>query len=74
MSNGVRLETGSQGRIGTTFDTFWRSARTGRLSAAAEQLVSEHTTVARRIQALEDEPNSRLFLASAAAATVDRGE
>jgi molybdate transport repressor ModE-like protein len=37
------------------------SARTGTLSAAAKQLGTEHTTVARHIQALEDELNSRLF-------------
>jgi DNA-binding transcriptional LysR family regulator len=36
-------------------------ARTGTLSAAAEQLGTEHTTVARHIHALEEELNSRLF-------------
>jgi DNA-binding transcriptional LysR family regulator len=36
-------------------------ARTGTLSVAAEQLRTEHTTVARHIQTLEDELNSRLF-------------
>src|SRR5256885_5230104 len=36
-------------------------ARTGTLSAAAEQLGTEHTTVARHIHVLEDELNSRLF-------------
>ena len=40
---------------------FLAVARTGTLSAAAEQLGTEHTTVARHIQALEDELNSRLF-------------
>jgi DNA-binding transcriptional LysR family regulator len=35
-------------------------ARTGTLSAAAEQLGTEHTTVARRIHALEKELDSRL--------------
>ena len=34
---------------------------TGTLSAAAEQLGTEHTTVARHIHALEEELNSRLF-------------
>jgi DNA-binding transcriptional LysR family regulator len=33
----------------------------GTLSAAAKQLGTEHTTVARHIQALEDELNNRLF-------------
>ena len=40
---------------------FLAVARTGTLSAAAEQLGTEHTTVARHIQALEDELNSRFF-------------
>ena len=40
---------------------FLAVARTGTLSAAAEQLVTEHTTVARHIHALEGELNSRLF-------------
>ena len=40
---------------------FLAVARTGTLSAAAEQLGTEHTTVARHIQALEDELNTRLF-------------
>jgi DNA-binding transcriptional LysR family regulator len=40
---------------------FLAVARTGTLSAAAKQLSTEHTTVARHIQALEDELNSRLF-------------
>src|ERR1700730_6730105 len=40
---------------------FLAVARTGTLSAAAMQLGTEHTTVARHIQALEDELNSRLF-------------
>jgi hypothetical protein len=40
---------------------FLAVARTGTISAAAEQLGTEHTTVARRIHALEDELNSRLF-------------
>ena len=40
---------------------FLAVARTGTLSAAAKQLGTEHTTVARHIQALEDELNSRLF-------------
>src|SRR5256885_5369279 len=40
---------------------FLAVARTGTLSAAAEQLGTEHTTVARHIQALEEELNSRLF-------------
>jgi DNA-binding transcriptional LysR family regulator len=40
---------------------FLAVARTGTLSAAAERLGTEHTTVARHIQALEDELNSRLF-------------
>ena len=40
---------------------FLAVARTGTLSAAAEQLGTEHTTVARHIHALEDELNSRLF-------------
>ena len=40
---------------------FLAVARTGTLSAAAERLGTEHTTVARHIQALEDELNGRLF-------------
>jgi len=40
---------------------FLAVARTGTLSAAAKQLGTEHTTVARHIQALEAELNSRLF-------------
>jgi len=40
---------------------FLAVARTGTLSAAAKQLGTEHTTVARHIQALEDELNSRVF-------------
>jgi DNA-binding transcriptional LysR family regulator len=40
---------------------FLSVARTGTLSAAARQLGTEHTTVARHIQALEDELNNRLF-------------
>src|SRR6266478_1277292 len=40
---------------------FLAVARTGTLSAAAKQLSTEHTTVARHIQALEDELNNRLF-------------
>ena len=36
-------------------------ARTGTLSAAAEQLGTDYTTVARHIEALEDDLNSRLF-------------
>jgi molybdate transport repressor ModE-like protein len=40
---------------------FLAVARTGTLSAAAKQLGKEHTTVARHIQALEDELNSHLF-------------
>ena len=40
---------------------FLAVARTGTLSAAAKQLGTEHATVARHIQALEDGLNSRLF-------------
>lgn len=40
---------------------FLAVARTGTLSAAAEQLGTEHTTVARHIHALEEELASRLF-------------
>ena len=40
---------------------FLAVARTGTLSAAAAQLGTEHTTVARHIHVLEDELNSRLF-------------
>ena len=40
---------------------FLAVARTGTLSGAAKQLGTEHTTVARHIQALEDELNNRLF-------------
>lgn len=40
---------------------FLTVARTGTLSAAAEQLGTEHTTVARHIHALEEELASRLF-------------
>jgi DNA-binding transcriptional LysR family regulator len=43
------------------FRYFLAVARTGTLSAAAERLGTEHATVARHIQALEDELNSRLF-------------
>jgi DNA-binding transcriptional LysR family regulator len=43
------------------FRYFLAVARTGTLSAAAERLGTEHTTVARHIQALEDELNSHLF-------------
>ena len=39
---------------------FLAVARTGTLSAAAEQLGTEHTTVARHTHALEEELNSRL--------------
>src|SRR6202022_4013259 len=55
-----RWEPGSQLRIGTTFGTL-AVARTGTLSTAATLLGTEHTTVARHIQALEDELKSRLF-------------
>src|SRR5246127_380283 len=40
---------------------FLAVARSGTLSAAAEQLGTEHTTVARHIHALEGELNSCLF-------------
>ena len=40
---------------------FLAVARAGTLSAAAKQLGTEHATVARHIQALEAELNSRLF-------------
>jgi DNA-binding transcriptional LysR family regulator len=40
---------------------FLAVARAGTLSGAAKQLGTEHTTVARHIQALEDELNNRLF-------------
>src|SRR5205085_6599124 len=40
---------------------FLTVARTGTLSAAAEQLGTEHTTVARHIHALEEALDSRLF-------------
>src|ERR1700704_2752767 len=40
---------------------FLAVARTGTLSAAAKQLGTEHATVARHIQALEDGLTSRLF-------------
>jgi DNA-binding transcriptional LysR family regulator len=40
---------------------FLAVARTGTLSAAAEQLGTEHTTVARHIHALEEELDRRLF-------------
>ena len=40
---------------------FLAVARTGTLSAAAEQLGTDHTTVARHIHALEEELTSRLF-------------
>jgi DNA-binding transcriptional LysR family regulator len=43
------------------FRYFLAVARTGTLSAAAEQLRTEHTTVARHISSLEEELNSRLF-------------
>jgi DNA-binding transcriptional LysR family regulator len=47
---------------------FLAVARTGTLSAAAEQLGTEHTTVARHIQALEDELTA-VFSTRATAAT-----
>jgi DNA-binding transcriptional LysR family regulator len=40
---------------------FLAVARMGTLSVAAQQLGTEHTTVARHIHALEDDLNSRLF-------------
>jgi hypothetical protein len=40
---------------------FLAVARAGTLSGAAKQLDTEHTTVARHIQALEDELNNHLF-------------
>jgi DNA-binding transcriptional LysR family regulator len=40
---------------------FIHVARTGRLSAAAERLKLNHTTVARRMSALEEEIGTRLF-------------
>src|SRR3977135_2921567 len=40
---------------------FLAVARMGPLSAAAKQLGTEHATVARHIQALEDELNNRVF-------------
>src|SRR5712671_2893354 len=40
---------------------FLAVARTGTLSGAAEQLGTEHTTVARHVHALEHELNNRLF-------------
>jgi DNA-binding transcriptional LysR family regulator len=40
---------------------FLAVARTGTLSAAAERLGTEHTTVSRHIQSLENELQSRLF-------------
>jgi DNA-binding transcriptional LysR family regulator len=43
------------------FRYFLAVARTGTLSAAAEQLRTEHTTVARHICSLEQELSSRLF-------------
>ncbi|WP_342052330.1 MULTISPECIES: LysR family transcriptional regulator [unclassified Cupriavidus] len=43
------------------FRYFLAVARTGTLSAAAEQLGTEHTTVARHVQSLERALNSRLF-------------
>ncbi|CAB3810774.1 LysR family transcriptional regulator [Paraburkholderia fynbosensis] len=43
------------------FRYFLAVARTGTLSAAAERLATEHTTVARHIQSLEHDLNSRLF-------------
>ena len=43
------------------FRYFLAVARTGTLSAAAERLGTEHTTVSRHIQSLENELNSRLF-------------
>lgn len=44
------------------FRFFLAVARKGTLSAAAAHLGTEHTTVARRIQALEESLNTRLFL------------
>jgi DNA-binding transcriptional LysR family regulator len=43
------------------FRYFLAVARTGTLSAAAAQLGTEHTTVARHIRSLEEELDSRLF-------------
>ena len=54
-----RRRTGSQVRVGTTFIFF--DGRSDGDTAAAEQLGTEHTTVARHIHALEEELNSRLF-------------
>jgi DNA-binding transcriptional LysR family regulator len=40
---------------------FLAPSRTAPFSAATKQLGTKHTTVARHIQALEDELNNRLF-------------
>jgi DNA-binding transcriptional LysR family regulator len=41
--------------------TFLAVARTGRLTAAAARLAADHTTVARRITALEQALQAKLF-------------
>ena len=51
---------------------FLAVARSGTLSAAAKLLGTEHSTVARHIQALEDELNNRLFHKSNSGYGVDR--
>lgn len=46
------------------FRYFLAVVRTGTLSAAAELLDTQHTTVARHIQTLEEQLDARLFLKS----------
>jgi DNA-binding transcriptional LysR family regulator len=50
-----------QGQNWDDFRYFLAVARTGTLSAAAERLGTEHTTVSRHIQSLEAELKNRLF-------------
>jgi DNA-binding transcriptional LysR family regulator len=50
-----------QGENWDDFRYFLAVARTGTLSAAAERLGTEHTTVSRHIQSLENELKNRLF-------------
>ncbi|GAB3628373.1 LysR family transcriptional regulator [Pandoraea terrae] len=50
-----------QGENWDDFRYFLAVARTGTLSAAAERLGTEHTTVSRHIQSLENELKKRLF-------------
>jgi DNA-binding transcriptional LysR family regulator len=58
------MPTRRQGENWDDFRYFLAVARTGTLSAAAERLGTEHTTVSRHIQSLEAELKNRLFYKS----------